>query len=287
MLEAPLVDLLRRFPGIYGSLRTSTGAGEAFVRAADLVLEEGAFDRAVVLSVTNQRLTALDSDALRDAASDQLRRTVLSSPVQLTRGTEEAELVRRGDLAASRAHRPTTPSVLAERLELREYAYGPVIVDARTLALLVVDRAQPEIDDEERVWVDLLATVLGVALSDIVMRARVAEISTELRHFTTSATALVREASNGSIELPSNSGAGPSLARIGLGAAPEDVASIFSERELRVAELLVSGKSNRQIAEDLVVSPETVKTHVKKILRKLGAQNRAEAVGIFMRLRDR
>ena len=287
MLQAPLVDLLRRFPGIYGSLRTSVGPGEAFTRAADLVLQEGAFDRAVVLSVTNQRLTALDSDALKDAASDQLRRTVLSSPVQLTRGTEEAELVRRGDLAASRTHRPSTPSVLAEVLELGEYAYGPVIVDAKTLALLVVDRAGPEIDDEERVWIDLLATVLGVALSDIVMRARVAEISAELRHFTTSATALVREASDGSIELPSNSGTGPSLARIGLGAAPEDVASIFSERELRVAELLVLGKSNRQIAEDLVVSPETVKTHVKKILRKLGAHNRAEAVGIFMRLRDR
>jgi DNA-binding CsgD family transcriptional regulator len=285
--RSALIDRLRDLPGIYGHLRTSTGAGDMFARASALVLRDGAFQRAVVLSVAHQRLTALDSEALEHTASDQLRRRVLSAPVALARGTEEAELVRRGDLAAARARTVATPSVLADELELGECAFGPVIVDARTLALLVVDREGPEIDDEERVWVDLFATVIGVALSDVVMRARVAEISAELRAFTTSATALVREASDGTTELPSNSGAGPSLARIGLDVASDDVASIFSERELRVAELLVSGKSNRQIAEDLVVSPETVKTHVARILRKLGAQNRAEAVGIFMRLKDR
>ena len=42
---------------------------------------------------------------------------------------------------------------------------------------------------------------------------------------------------------------------------------------------MVGGAQNRQIADQLVISPGTVKSHVARILRKLGAANRSEAVG--------
>jgi DNA-binding CsgD family transcriptional regulator len=277
---------LRRLPAIYGELRGCASTEELFARAAEAPLRECGFARAMVLSVTGRGLSAVDSGALEDAASDQLRRRALASAVPLVRGTEEAELVRRGDLA-QRAHPATGRSVLASALDLENHAFAPVVADAKTLALVVADRPEPELDEGERLWLDLFAAMLAVALVDVVMRERVAEISAELRHFTASALALVREATEGSISLPSNRGAGPSLPRIGLGTDPGELASLFSERETRVAELLVEGKSNRQIAEELVVSPETVKTHVGRILRKLGAHNRAEAVGLFLRLRER
>ena len=41
--------------------------------------------------------------------------------------------------------------------------------------------------------------------------------------------------------------------------------------------LLAEGASNGQIAAQLVIADETAKTHVKRILRKLGATNRVEA----------
>jgi DNA-binding CsgD family transcriptional regulator len=47
--------------------------------------------------------------------------------------------------------------------------------------------------------------------------------------------------------------------------------------------LLVQGRSNREIADELILSPETVKAHVARILRKLGASNRAEAVSLIFR----
>jgi NarL family two-component system response regulator LiaR len=51
----------------------------------------------------------------------------------------------------------------------------------------------------------------------------------------------------------------------------------LSERELEVLEGMAGGKANKEIARDLGLSPETVKTYVKRILHKLGARTRTEA----------
>ena len=52
----------------------------------------------------------------------------------------------------------------------------------------------------------------------------------------------------------------------------------LSKRELEVLELLAQGRTTTQIATDLFVSENTVKTHVRHILGKMEASNRAEAV---------
>lgn len=52
----------------------------------------------------------------------------------------------------------------------------------------------------------------------------------------------------------------------------------ISERELEVLLELAAGRSNKEIAEQLHVSPNTVKTHVARLLDKLGARRRTEAI---------
>ncbi len=47
-------------------------------------------------------------------------------------------------------------------------------------------------------------------------------------------------------------------------------------RERQVASLIAQGESNREIAEELVVSERTVETHVANILNKLGFTSRAQ-----------
>ncbi|TGB08250.1 response regulator transcription factor [Streptomyces sp. MZ04] len=54
----------------------------------------------------------------------------------------------------------------------------------------------------------------------------------------------------------------------------------LSERELEVLAVLARGLSNQEIADKLVLSPLTVKTHVSRILTKLGARDRAQLVVI-------
>ena len=43
------------------------------------------------------------------------------------------------------------------------------------------------------------------------------------------------------------------------------------------------GKTSRQIGHDLFISPETVRTHVRNAMNKLGARTRAQAIAIAMR----
>jgi DNA-binding CsgD family transcriptional regulator len=51
-----------------------------------------------------------------------------------------------------------------------------------------------------------------------------------------------------------------------------------SEREFEVLTLLAAGRSNKEIANQLDVSPNTVKTHVAKLFAKLEAKRRTEAI---------
>jgi two-component system nitrate/nitrite response regulator NarL len=70
------------------------------------------------------------------------------------------------------------------------------------------------------------------------------------------------------------------------GAAPEpsaDPLESLSEREREVLGLLAEGLRNREIAERLVISEATVKTHVRHVLEKLHFRNRAEAAAFAAR----
>jgi DNA-binding NarL/FixJ family response regulator len=52
----------------------------------------------------------------------------------------------------------------------------------------------------------------------------------------------------------------------------------LTERELQVLRGMSEGKSNAEIGRDLFVSEDTVKTHARRMFRKLGARDRAHAV---------
>lgn len=60
---------------------------------------------------------------------------------------------------------------------------------------------------------------------------------------------------------------------------PKAVASLgISPRELVVLGELAAGRSNKEIARRLAVSPNTVKTHLARLYEKLGAERRTDAV---------
>lgn len=52
----------------------------------------------------------------------------------------------------------------------------------------------------------------------------------------------------------------------------------ISERERVVLQQLAAGGSNKEIAQQLGISPNTVKTHVSRLFEKLGARRRTEAI---------
>ncbi|MFI6337156.1 AAA family ATPase [Streptomyces sp. NPDC050535] len=83
-------------------------------------------------------------------------------------------------------------------------------------------------------------------------------------------------------------------ARLVLGRTPEPsalapvdpaVALGLTSRERDVLRLVAAGRSNRQIAEELFISPKTASVHVSNILAKLGVSGRGEAAAMAHRLR--
>ena len=63
---------------------------------------------------------------------------------------------------------------------------------------------------------------------------------------------------------------------------PETRTPILSPREIEVIEQLALGYRGTEIAENLGISPDTVRVHVRNAMRKLGARTRAQAIGIAM-----
>jgi DNA-binding NarL/FixJ family response regulator len=70
-----------------------------------------------------------------------------------------------------------------------------------------------------------------------------------------------------------------------LGPGIRPTVSELTPREWQVLDLLTTGASTADIAIDLVLSPETVLTHVKNILKKLGVHSRRDAIKQAERLR--
>lgn len=64
---------------------------------------------------------------------------------------------------------------------------------------------------------------------------------------------------------------------------PNDVGANLTKRERTVLALLVEGLNNSEIAERLVVSPSTIKSHVSHILAKLDVSSRTEAAALAVR----
>jgi DNA-binding NarL/FixJ family response regulator len=58
---------------------------------------------------------------------------------------------------------------------------------------------------------------------------------------------------------------------------------VLTEREIEVLREVADGNRNREIAERLFISEETVKVHIKHIMEKLGASDRTQAVSIGLR----
>lgn len=85
----------------------------------------------------------------------------------------------------------------------------------------------------------------------------------------------VRNVLNGDVYVPANM---LNLPRNDTVEEPAPEAPEFSRRQVQVLQLLLDGHSNREISQRLFLSEETIKTHVKTILRGFGVHTRMQAV---------
>jgi DNA-binding NarL/FixJ family response regulator len=281
----------RELAALQRRMHSAESIGELLRLACDAAAEWCGFTRALILTIEDDHLSASLLGALRDGPSDALRRRVLADPVVIRSGTLEAELIR--GIESGRAARGKASSQLQAQLELGDYALGAVMPEERVLALVVLDRTGPMVHERDRETVQFFAHLLALSVERVFLRSRMRELAVELRNLTASAQAVMREALESPVAMPTDYGSGPVFAtQMFAGSYPVLAAvhasgrlsELLTSREQQIAGQMVAGRSNREIAAELHLSPETVKGYVARVLRKLGAANRVDAVSRYMRL---
>lgn len=199
----------------------------------------------------------------------------------LVRGLFETEIVRRREARLvtdvqheSRVHRP-----IADASRCNSYVAAPVMAGDRVVALIHADRYRQRRDTDDVDCEVLTAYAHGLALA--FSRARAAE---RLHSVSAALQSVARDCTEAAI------GVGDyALTPVGRDEEPSapvrqglrSVRRLLTAREGEILEHMANGRTNAAIAAKLFISEGTVKQHVKHILRKLGAENRVEAVAML------
>jgi DNA-binding CsgD family transcriptional regulator len=267
----PVADAARRLRGLHRAMVRLAGL-DSVARLVSATPREVCravgFERAMMSHIRGDRVSfasvSFEADPVMAADFARLARAVRP---RLDRCAPEHEaVVRQMPLLVADAQ--TTAGLfrpLTHVARTDAYIVAPIVRNGHTVGLLHADnfgtgRGLDELD-RELLWT--FATGVGWAIDDIAVRsARLARGEDE------------RGADDAGGARPADGEPGVSVPRHRLGA--------LTAREIDVLQLMAEGASNAAISEALVISQATVKSHVRHILRKLGAANRTEAVSLFL-----
>ena len=210
------------------------------------------------------RIVVADGDALsRKMLTGALHGQILAVVAEATSGHEAVEL--------ARFYHPDVV-LIGDRLTGADALQAVhMVLQAEPSSRVVVLTATP--DDEEALKV-IRAGATGYLSKDLDLEA----LPRILQGVAQGEAAISRKLA---MQLADYYRRGP---RGGAGFRP--VRSTLTDREWEVLDLLATGENTEGIARTLVLSTETVRSHLKNLYRKLGVRSRAEAVDAAERLRD-
>jgi len=201
----------------------------------------------------------------------------------------ECELLRRRQarLVADIDHSQPARYAFLETLGWRAYVAAPILVDGAAVGFLHGDRA-PSRRPLAQLDADALehfAAGFALVFERAVLRRRLRDQRREIRRISSWAEARTGELSDGAIRLSGDRAEEQDRRAAAPELLTEDgLATHLTAREIDVLRLMADGKTNDDIARLLFVSQGTVKFHVKNILRKMQASNRADASARYLRL---
>jgi LuxR family transcriptional regulator, regulator of acetate metabolism len=213
-----------------------------------------------------------------------------AEPQQLTHMILETEMVRRrGPLLVAnvqsdpRVHQPLAAASLS-----RSYVAAPIMPQGRVIGFLHADcyvqRRHVDEFDRDVLW--MFARAFGYAFERTVLLERLHSLRSEVGRLTADITKVTDEFVDAEVEIARIDRENLAAARhtAAMFVADDHTTSSLTRREIDVLKHMADGKTNAGIAARLIVSEGTVKSHVKHILRKLAAANRAEAVSVYLRM---
>jgi DNA-binding CsgD family transcriptional regulator len=184
---------------------------------------------------------------------------------------------------------PRTFKPIVEASRSTSYVAAPIMPTTRVIGFFHADRFGQELpvspEDRDNLWV--FSEHFGLLYERAVLVERLESQRSHLHEILSHAETMIDEVCTAEIGLARNEQvAEPARAPAGDGARSA-ASLLLSAREREVLELMASGATNNQIARELVLSEGTVKSHVKRILRKLRVDSRAAAVARYLHLINR
>jgi LuxR family transcriptional regulator, regulator of acetate metabolism len=277
--EAERVDGLARVREAIRQLAELGSPAAVLDRAAAELGARSRLDRVLVSQVRDglllpHALWQRDDEVGSDGALERLRR----SQVRLDYPLVEAEVTlrRQSAVVVVADSGPRSPRALADALAWEAYVVVAIALGGQTIGLLHGDATNSgrRVDALDLQVASLYADGLAGAFERAALR------ETLRRH---------REEQRLAVQWMSGrlgDAAVDDDAGVALDGASDSNLAALTQRELEVLQLLVRGRTNRAIAEDLLISEGTVKYHVKNVLRKLQATSRADAVARYLRTVD-
>jgi len=192
----------------------------------------------------------------------------------------EADCIRLRQTIQTKAGEIPATDGYGELLGATEYLVAPVIAKAQVVALLHVTRSSRggvSVGDND--VLDAFASAYSLLYERMMNSERVQHQRVSIARAAARLSEEADRIASAAINLAGGHDDGVETPTM---AADSALVSNLSDRERQVFERLILGASNADIADELVITVETVKTHVKRILRKIGAINRSEAIALYL-----
>lgn len=244
------------------------------------------FDRAMIFRRSGNLLLAEATHFVgQDDWARDCHRHAEENPIQLSRHQTEQEMMRRraAALVTDPLHDPNTWQPIVQKIRTPGYVATPITVRGEVVATLHADNeiSGRRIGYGERDALAAFGTGLGFAIERAVLVDRLMNQREAMARMVAATETTVEDFLRGGSSLRSPAvGEPPAATGPSWTTAPD-----LTRREREVLELMATGATNTDIAARLVVSPGTVKTHVKHVLRKMNATTRSQAVSMFLQQR--
>ncbi|ATQ29192.1 LuxR C-terminal-related transcriptional regulator [Rhodococcus ruber] len=269
------------------ALRT-VGSVADLVRFAPTHVGELGYQRCMLSRVEGNRWVAKSCYVRNDSALAAEILEVGSRSRTLGHRLIESEIVRRRSpvlVPRAQADDRVDPG-FKQVTSTSSYVAAPIMVGSGVFGFVHADSPSDgrEVGEFDRTLVRTFSECLGYALERLYYQERLRTIRRQVTAVMDASPDMLDEMI-GSNEEPANDSvvALPGYRHPMQSGHPAGNVDLLTRRELEVLAHMAEGDSNARIANRLFISEATVKAHVRHILRKLGAANRAEAVSRYLR----
>jgi DNA-binding CsgD family transcriptional regulator len=286
------LDRLEALEAGLAPLRWVHDPDELLAKVCETVVHSCGFDRALLSRVEDSTWRPWKSYAVTERPSEREFAAWMSTTpeIPLDHLLLESEMVRRHAPALvtapdddARVYKP-----IVEASGLHSYVAAPLMPTGRVIGFLHADYENAVVDELDRDILGAFAEAFGQIFERAVLFRRLRDQREQVRRAMETVEQVLDDLASAEIELASRAAQGSSRAtprRLLPSPTPGSrIDSLLTPRELEVLALMATGATNSRIAEQLVITDGTVKSHVKRILRKLRSANRSEAIARYLRL---